>query len=349
MPNIKDVANAAGVSTATVSNVLQGTKNVSSELRKRVMDAVEHLNYCINPIASGLKKSKMNTIGLILTKVDSQFFPYIIEGIQHVFDPLGYNISFLISNNRIALEKQHLRSLINSHIAGIILNSVVEKDDYMYFSMLSSLASQPNPVPIVSIERDISEYGIDSVIINNFQGGKMATSHLIEMGCSKIAHIAAPYSVPWGIKRTEGYKKTLEEHGIDYKPSFVSYGDFLPLSGYSQTRVFIQNSINFDSIFAANDLMAIGAIKAVMENHYRIPEDIKIIGFDNTFLSALISPSLSTINVPIRRIGEESAQILLNRIENRSSQYDPVRLELPINLIQRKSTNIEMDKTWDLY
>ena len=351
MSNIKNVAETAGVSIATVSNVLRGAKPVSPRLRKKVLDAVELLNYRADPIASGLKSKRLNTVALVLTRIENQFFPYIIDGIQRVTEPLGYSISFFISNNRVSLEKQHVLSLLNSHVAGIVLNSVAEPGDAEYFNMLASQSRQRKPVHIVSLERDFRRYGIDSVVIDNLLGGKMATDHLFDMGAQKIAHIAAPETAPWGRQRLEGYKVSLAEHNAPFRLSCVASGDFLPASGYAQTRGFLLNGAEFDSVFAANDMMAIGAVKALLEYGLNVPDDVMVIGYDNIFLASLITPPLSSVHVPIRRMGEEAAQMLVNRIENNNIPPDgePAYLELPISLTPRRSTNAPVNIGWELY
>lgn len=342
MATIKEVAKTAGVSIATVSNVIHNRNCVSPELTRKVLEAIEFHHYQLNLNASSLKSRKSTSIGLILTRMDSLFFPQVIEGIRRVAEPKGFSISFLISNGSLALEKQHLNTLLGSNVAGIILDSVAGEEQTEYYQEIARLSKER--IPIIVLERNMEAWGIDSVFIDNQQGGYMATKHLLERNVLRILHIAAPSGYPGGAERIMGYEKAVKEAGLT---PFVIRGEFSSLSGYTIVRQLLYNDVPFGGIFTANDMMALGAIKALQESGIQIPDEVAVVGFDNIFVSSLVSPALSTIRVPIKRMGEVATQILLDKIAN--SQLPPVYEKFPIRLVVRKTTDSESKADWELF
>jgi len=346
MTSIKDVAKQASVSIATVSHALRGTKPVSDELRKRINNAVKELNYQINPIASNLKRKTTHTIGVVVTNMNRVFFPQVIKGIHDFFLEAGYRLSFCDTDDDIEKEKAAIEMLCNSWVDGIILDTVASINEQEYFDWLVNLDGTAKRIPIVSLERGLCNNGIDSVVVDNYKGGRIATKHLIECGCDKIIHISGPSSSCMVQSRLQGYYDELGAQKKKLKPTVVT-GDFSPMSGYQAIKEFLLKSEELDGIFAANDQMAIGALKALHEHGFLVPEDVKIVGFDNTFVASIISPSLTTINVPKYQMGLKMAKLLLNRIN------DPAREarneELPIQLVVRQSTDLKGEGTWELF
>ncbi len=345
MASIKDVAEKAGVSISTVSNVINNTKYVSDELKARINKIIEELQYEVDPVARSLKSKKTMTIGVVITNINRIFFPQVIKGIQDCAAKNGYNLMFCSSDDRLADEKRFIQMLENSWVDGIILDSVADAGDREYFNHLSSLGGKKKSIPVVSLERKID--GISSVVVNNRQGGSIAARHLIDCGCRNIAHITGPLNSCLAADRLYGYKNELLKENLKTDDSMIVEGDYSPLSGYRAMRQLLTAGMEVDGIFAANDQMAIGAIKAVRENGIRIPEDIKIVGFDNTFVASIVEPALTTVNVPQYKMGDAAVEALIRRIEDPSAEAFCV--ELAINLIIRSSTDLRGDKNWDLY
>lgn len=344
---IKDVAAEAGVSIATVSHVINHTKAVSEELTLRVMAAVEKLNYHVAPIARSLKSGKTMSIGVIITNINRVFFTQVLKGIQEEANRYGYNLLLFDSNDSFGREQKFIDILESEWVDGIILDTAAPADAQDYFRRLRHLGTSSRQIPVVNIERDLTEYGIDSVSVNNYEGGLTAAEHLIRCGCKRIAFIQGPSESQLVQDRLRGYQDALAQHDLPGDPSLILSGDFTPLSGYMETKRLLMYSSGFDGIFASNDQMAIGALKACQEHGRSAPEDIKIIGFDNTFVSSLVTPALTTLDVPKYRLGQSSVQILIRRIADESAPA--VRETMPLNLIQRTSTSLDGDKNWDLF
>jgi len=347
MASIKEVADKAGASISTVSNVINGTKYVSDELKTKINKIIEELHYEVDPVARSLKSKKTMTIGVVITNINRIFFPQVIKGIQDAASKYGYNLTFFNTNDKFEEEKRFVQMLESTWADGIILDSVADINNTGYFQYLSVLGNSKKSIPVVSLERRIEISGIGSVVVNNFHGGSIAVKHLIDSGCKRIVHITGPLSSCIAQDRRNGYMDELKKHGLDAGDERIVQGDYSPLSGYHAMKQLLLAGIDVDGVFAANDQMAIGAMKAIRENGLMIPENIRVVGFDNTFVASIVEPSLTTINVPKYKMGNAAVEMLVKRIEQRVEDSNLV--ELTINLIVRQSTDLRGDKNWDLY
>lgn len=345
MAGIKDVAKKAGVSISTVSNVINDTKYVSEELKERIIQTIAELRYEVDPVARSLKSKRTMSIGVVITNISRVFFTQVIKGIQDTASKNGYNLTFCNTDDHFEVEKRFVQMLKSNWVDGIILASVADMGEDDYFKHLSSLGSKKKSIPIVCLERRVN--GVDSVVVNNCLGGSIATRHLIDCGCSKIAHITGPLSTCMAEDRLKGYRNELEKDRLEIDAGRIVEGDFSPLSGYQAMKHLLLSGVQIDGLFAANDQMAIGAIKAIKEHGYSVPEDIKVAGFDNTFVASIVEPSLTTINVPKYKLGTDAVEILIKKMTQ--GLTDTTFIELPINLVVRQSTDLKGDKNWDLY
>ena len=349
MPSIKEVARLAGVSIATVSNVLNQTRPVSAELKERVLEAVSQLGYVADPLASNLKKRHARTIGLVTTRIASVFYPYVIDGIHRVVQEAGYDLILHDSNDDPAIEEQSIRRLTQSRVSGIILDTSHDKLDEKYFLNLAGLSQRGYQMPIVSIELDLARYGLDSVYVDGVDGGCQATRHLIDCGCRQIAHITGPGLSSLAQDRLLGYKRALITAGCPVDDRLIRAGNFSQYSGYQAACGLLDSGLPVDGIFAANDQMAAGACHAVLERGLRIPEDIRLVGYDNTFIASIVQPSITTIDVPKTEIGRQAALYLLDRIEGRTPAGPPRSLRLAASLVVRTTTDREARSDWELF
>ena len=347
--SIKDVARAAGVSISTVSNVMTGRRPVSSELADRVRNAIESLSYRTNPIASGLKSSRTNTIGVIITTFQSLFFGQVLKGIQDAVNKKGFMVNVFDSNNNLANEKRYIKQLESFMADGVILLSLADynnPEDIDYLKTIGELSTNRKRIPVVGLERTLGPAGTDAVICDNRSAAAAVTRHLISKGHRRIAHIAGIMSMEMSRLRLQGYRDALTEAGVRPQNDWIVTGDFTPYSGYLRMHELLKKT-NCTAVFAANDQMAIGAIKAIREKDLRIPEDIAVAGFDDIFPDTLITPSLTTIHVPAYQMGKIAANMLLNRIDGIAGGPGE-KLTLKTQLIVRGSTDAETRSAWDL-
>lgn len=342
--SIRDVAGLSGVSIATVSNVLNNRCAVSDALRQRVLQAAAELNYTANPIARSMRSHRTMNIGIIVLDFNCIFFAPLLKGVQNVMSKNGYSVITYDSNYDSELEHRYVRTMRNNLVDGIILAGNHNAADRAYYTAL--FRDDGSDVPVVCLESDMTDIGIDSILIDNFLAAQTATSHLIETGSRRILHIRAPQVADNSVKRLAGYRSALEMAGIEPDPSLEFFGDFTAISGYNVIQHAIGLGLQFDGVFAANDQMAVGAIRALQNAKLRIPEDVRVVGFDNTFIASIVDPALTTIEVPNYQMGVRAAQQLLARIQNPEKQ--PVAIHLDYELIIRRSTMLSAQTNWNM-
>ena len=353
MPSIKDVAKRANVSIATVSHVVNKTKFVSEELKIKVNIAIKELGYVPDPIARNMKTKKTMTIGVITTDICGLFYPYIVKGIYEETIQKGYNIIIADTNGIVdragsfKKEMECFKRMTANRVDGIIFaSSVSEGDERNYLNEINKLVCTNKKVALVSVERDFSKYGISSVFSNNFVGAKQAVEHLIDVGCKKIAHVGGPIYSKVTQDRLEGYKNAIENANLSFDDNMLANGDYTHQSGYIAIKEILSKSMDIDGIFVANDQMAVGVLKALNEFNLKVPKQIKVIGYDNVFISNIVDPPLSTINIRKKSMGIQAAKMLLKQIDNNDSELDVVELET--RLVVRKSTVQNAPEDWIL-
>ena len=353
MANINDVAKLAGVSVSTVSNVFNNTKYVSENLRQRVIKAAETLQY--HPTIARHRPHRTHTIGVITTEIYGLFYPYILKGISEIFEPRGYNMIILDVNSLFdkfsGLERiiSNFNHLISQHVDGIIFSSTYPEqvEEAIIGNVKRLLTNVQRTLPLVSVEANYCRYGIDSIFSNSVEAARLATDHLINMGCKNIAHISGPLNTRIAQDRIQGYKEAMQAAGLyNHCAALQARGDYSHRSGYVAMRKLLSLDLEIDGVFVANDQMAVGAMRAIQEYHKRIPEDIKIIGFDDVFVSGMLNPPLSTIHIPKTEIGREAAKMLLSRINMEITSSKPLQMEMKPTLVIRKSTFANASLDW---
>lgn len=348
MTGIKEVARKAGVSISTVSNVMNDTKPVSPELKARVLEAIEELQYEVNPVGRGLKSNKTNQVGVIVPSFNQVYFPAVLQGIHEAGVKYGYTILVFETNGDVELEKQHVRFLQHSWSDGIILASYANGEnisDRKYIRSLLDSGNRKKNIPVVSLE-NVLDPGIDAVVIDNRKAAAIAVNHLVSLGHKSIAHIAAPLRFQIGTLRLEGYRETMKKAGLAVEEELIEEGDYSPVSGYDVMKKILKKGKKLTAVFAANDQMGIGAIRALLDEGYRVPEDVAVIGIDNNFPSTLITPSLSSVNLPKYDLGFQAMHLLNERMK--VPKRPRIVITLESELVVRKSTSAEGSGTWNL-
>ncbi|OGO79701.1 MAG: hypothetical protein A2Y21_05550, partial [Clostridiales bacterium GWC2_40_7] len=347
MSSIRDVAKLANVSVSTVSSFINNNKTISEELRIRINKAVIDLDFQTNPVARSLKNRKSGTIGVILPKITSIFFPQLLNGIEQTASKNGYSIMYFDSLQDLNKEKKYVNMLTQYWVEGIILDSSADPDkDKDYIEFLVNKVVRNKKIPIVSLEGVLADDVISSVSIDNVYGGYLATKHLIDIGCKSIAHITGYQVFKFSQGRTVGYKSALKEYGLPCDEHLIRNGDFSPLSGYNAMKELLKEKRTFTGLFAANDQEAIGAMKAIKESGLRIPEDIAVVGFDNVTFASLVEPSLTSINISKYQLGCLAMESLIKNIKNGDTA--PIHQKSEINLIIRHSSEPKASCSWDL-
>jgi LacI family transcriptional regulator len=322
MATIRDVAKLAGVSVATVSRVLNQNGYVNEETEKRVRQAIEHLNYKPNEVARTLFKKTSKTIGLIVPDISNPFFPELVRAVEDVTNIYDYTVILCNSDEKSEKEKEYIEVLKQKYVDGIILTT-----NQLELAEVSEL-------PVVVLDRPLN-HSFPSVIADNYGGARLATRHLYEIGCRRIAHIQGPLHVVNAVERFKGYRDEMQELGL-WNENLVILGNY-QLNQAKEAVLHALKEHEMDGIFAGNDVMAVGALKAVQQLGLRVPEDVAIIGYDGIPLTEMTTPELSTISQPIYEMGAIAARLLVKKIEGQP--LEQIHHVLPVQLVQRQSTN----------
>lgn len=340
MSSIKDVAKEAGVSIATVSRVINGSKHVSDDIRIRVEQAIHDLGYRSNEIARTLKVTKTKRIAVIITSLSRSFFSRVIEGIQSEAEKHAYSVMFAETHDSIVKEKELVELFAGQWVDGIILASSVnnESEHAEYINRLASLNKQGTRIPVVTLEFPLDNSGIDAVCIDHQKAAYDAVRYLIGLGKTCIAHISHPKGNRIGSWRVKGYEAAIQVAGLTRSEDFISEANYTTYSGYLAMSRLISNGIRPDAVFCANDQTAVGVIKYCEDNDLRVPEDVAIIGTDDIFVSSIMSPSLSTVDVPKFQLGKQAMTLLLSRIWENSPIYTRTIHFLDYTIVEREST-----------
>lgn len=329
LPTIKDVAQRAGVGIATVSRVLNERASISPETRARVLAAVKELGYKPNQMARNMVTQSSRTLGLIIPDIRQSLFPELARGFEDEAQHSGYGVILADTDEDLRREQAYVNMLLENRVAGIALTGTATPA-----SLVRQLHAQG--MPVVSVNPKHQDIGVDVAWVDFFQGTYLAMQHLLELGHRRIAHLAAPRGTQAGLDITEGYFRALREHQIEPDPALVIAGSFFEEHGYRHTGPLIHEHPDVTAIFAAGDLIAVGAVKALKEAGLSCPGDISVVGFTDLKEATIIEPELTTVSTNPYLLGRTLAQQLIGRIHR--VEDSPKAVEVPYRLIVRQST-----------
>jgi LacI family transcriptional regulator len=329
---LEDVAKKAGVSRSTVSRVINNHPNVSEDVRRRVLQVIQKTGFRPHAAARTLASHHSWTIGLVLPQSVSSFFtdpyfPHLTKGIAQGCNQYDYTLALFLVDTKDDEEKIFPRISRKGLLDGILVQSGQHGDQEIIGHLIEA------NLPLVVLGRPFRSDNVSYIDIDNIKASSTAVHHLIQLGYHRIGTITGPESSTVGIDRKAGYVKTLAEHGYTIDKSLITEGDFTEAGGYSA----LQRLLPFrpDAVFAASDVMALGAMRAARECGLRIPEDIAFIGFDDLPLASLPDVQLTTIRQPVRQFGIQAIELLIDQIENGINP--PRKVILDTELVVRSS------------
>lgn len=328
---INEIAERAGVSKATVSRVLNNSKPVSDEVKKRVLEVIEASNFKPNAVARSLSMRKSHLIGIILPDLSNPVFSRIIAGIESTIRDKDYSLLITATDFNIDMKIKHIQILKDKGVDGLIL--VTDHGNEDFFKAMIDFKK-----PIVMIGSDSTVDTIPVVKIDNYQAACDATNYLIDCGHKEIAMIRGPLSDPQsGNERFEGFRDSLIKHGL-YDASLVEEGWYTFDDGYKAMEALLKKNNHISAVFCACDLMAVGAMKYTMLQGLKVPDDVSFIGFDDVDVSRMYNPALSTVKQPFEMKGKLSIETLINMIEHKGTQVLSSSHILSHQLVIRDST-----------
>ena len=329
---IHDIARELNITASTVSRALNDHPNISSNTKKMVIDKASLMNYQPNNIAAALRKGKSNTVGVIVPEANRNFFSSVIGGIEEIVNQAGYNVIICQTNDKLEKEKASINSLLKLRVDGIIASYSKEATKFDHYSDILK-----KNVPLILFDRYDESLDVGAVVIDDYLGALRATEHLIQEGAKKIVHFAGPQNVSIYRERKRGYIEALNRNGILLDPKLIIDSRLKYDSGYNDAIDFMKWSTPPDALFSASDFSAIGAMTAIKDLGYNVPDDVAIVGFSNEPFTSFVDPPLTTIDQHSERMGHFAAKMFLDQLSNKNG-VSPGKTVLMPELIVRKSS-----------
>ncbi|MFD1616289.1 LacI family DNA-binding transcriptional regulator [Gelatiniphilus marinus] len=330
---IHDIAKALNIDSSTVSRALNNSSRVTEKTKCKIVEKAQELGYQRNVVASNLRKRVTNIIGVVVPRISRHFFSSVIQGIEETAYLAGYNVLICQSLEQLEREKQIIDTLVANRVDGVLISISMETTDYSHLQQLNS-----SGVPLVFFDRHCNIPNTNNVLIDDFKGGFVATQHLIKSGCKNVVHFSGPQTLEIYKNRFKGYKAALKKNNLPFNEQLVVSSSLMEDDGVKNAKKLLSKNLNFDGIFSANDVAAIGAMKYFASKGIKIPEDIAIVGFSNEPISTVINPALTTIDQPGFEMGKKATGLLLEHIKKQSRSLRPQTIVMESNLIERQSS-----------
>ncbi len=330
---IKELAKITGLSVSTMSRVINDHPDVAPKTRKRVKKIIEEFGYTPNLLAKDLRLQSTKTIGVVISDISNPFFARVVKGIENTARQRKYNIILCESTeqDRLKVEKESIETLLKKRVAGLLLTPVHEE-------VVDILARKGREIPFVLMSRHFIKTPTNYVVSDDILGSYLATKHLIEKGHRKILYLNGSSRLSDARDRLTGYKKALLEKGISFDESLVKTVSGINMEeAYKVVKRILAKKADFTAIFCFCDYLAMGAMRAIHEAGWRIPEDIAVVGYDDVEVASILEPPLTTVSTPKYQLGEKAVEILLDHLlgkKHKTLQQVVVKPKLMV----RKST-----------
>lgn len=329
---LKTLAKELNVSTSTISRALRGSHEISLETQKKVKDLAEKLGFIPNAYASSLRQSKSKTIAVIIPEIENHFFSQAMKGVEEIAQKKHYHVLIYLTNEDYNKEKEILKVLRNGRVDGFMISVSNTTRDFQHIKELADTG-----LPLVCFDRVADSIDVPKVTTDDQQSAEMATTHLLERGCKRIAYLSMAEQLSISNHRKIGYINALQKKGLAEEAMIIECGT----EDQVNRKIIIQllkGKKKPDAIFAAVEKLAINTYEVCRELNIEIPDKLKVIGFSNLPAASLFSPSLSTIIQPAREIGKEATAVLFKLIEKKPLLKSEKKQSFPSTIISRRST-----------
>lgn len=337
---IRDVAKDAGVSIATVSHVVNGTKNVREPVAQRVRESIERLNYYPNQVSGGLRTKKTSTVGLLLPSLANETFARLADNIQRILFEQGFNLIVCSSHNDGETEERALSMMMMKRV-----DAVLAIPTSLQCPKLEEIAKLN--IPIILLDRKIQDLAADTVVADNYKGEYMAVSYLIRKGHRNIGYVDRMVQQSHSLAQLRGYIDALQDNGIAYDESLVvrANGHYYR-AGMDAAQTLMQRGKKITAIACYYDLMAFGVIRGLLDLGYRVPDEVSVVGYDNMLFTEASCPRMTTVETPSRQIAEEACSLLVRRLgesaekkKEKRTEEEQVHIVLAPKLVVRESVS----------
>ena len=322
---MRDVAKKARVSISTVSHVINETRVVEKSTRKKVIKAMDELNYHPNVLAQSLRRKKTNTIAFIVSNLTNPYYPEAIRGVEEEFSKVGYSVIVGNADGNIQKEQELITLLYGKQVDGFIICTSGGENQSIHFLI-------QRHVPVVLFDRKIDGVKLSAAVVDNAGGAQALVEHLISIGHKNIGIITGSLRTYTGKERLQGYLNALSQHEIPQQDQFIKEGDFKLPSGYTNTIELLELSSPPTALFVCNNRMGLGAIQALRDKGLQYPRDIGLAIFDDLPWLEYMNPSITAVEQPIFELGKVAAQLLLERINTKSNKCKEVMLPVELKI-----------------
>ncbi|WP_029192831.1 LacI family DNA-binding transcriptional regulator [Paenibacillus harenae] len=327
---IYDVAREAGVSIATVSKVINAKGKISQERRREIFAIMERLQYQPSVIASALTGKHTYTLGLLIPDIANPFYGEVARAVEDRGHQLGYSVIICSTDNRDERIEQYISVLKQKRIDGIMIGTGMGNAD--------TLRELGASMPVVAIGRELPDVPVHTVVADDWQGGRMAAEHLLQLGHRRVAVLSESMAVSSSRDRLKGFKERLEEDGVMLQENHVRPCKHRMEDGKREAARMLEGKEHPTAIFCCNDLLAVGALQAAKEAGIRIPAELSVVSFDNTILASVTDPPLTSISQPMEQLGAAAVDLLLGQLEQDAPSAAKRRIAMRTELIVRSST-----------
>lgn len=332
-PTIYDIAKSLGISPATVSRSLNDHPSISEKTKKKVLEAAKETGYRINKFASNLSLQKSNTIGVIVPRLNSDFMSTVLSGIETIANNAGYNLVISQSLELEEKEKFNTKTLFESGVDALLVSLANETMNYDHFSIFTD-----RKIPLLFFDRVIDLPNCPTIIIDNEAAGYQATEHLIQQGCKHVIHVSSGLNRSVYKLRYAGYRKALKDADQNFRERVIQVDNFSPPETKKVIDYIKKSEIPIDGIFVSSDSLAVYIIKELRSNGYNVPNDIKVVGFNNDPVAQVITPELSTIEYPGYKMGKLAGRSILSHLSGSINIETADQIILKHRLIIRESS-----------
>ena len=329
MTSIKDIARAVGCSISTVSRVINSRDGVDPHTREKVREAIERLEYTPNLTAQGLRVKRGRLVGVAIPSSTAGAFGVVVQYALEAAAAHGFNVVLVNSHEDPDLEEKLIKSLLRREINGVMLTRVSDE------SKIVTKIVERN-LPIVVIDRAFEHESVSNVVLDNYRAGCLAAEHLLGLGHRQVACITGPLKIGLARERLKGFQTTLARAGVNLPPEHLHEGNFLYESGIQGVRAMRERGASFTALWAGNDLMGVGALRALAEAGLRVPADVSVLGMDDIEIAEMATPPLTTIHYPIKELVDRAMDLLISQITSRV--VSPQTIVLEPSLTVRRST-----------
>lgn len=331
---IHDIAEKLNLSAATVSRALNNNLKIKEKTRKLIQETAISMNYEQNTLALALKSGKSFNVGVVVPRIDSNFFASIIHGIEEELYPYGYHVIICQTHDQEQMETGNITSLLNAQVDGILMSISNSKTKNEIFEKLFE-----RHIPLIFFDRRRILEGVSSVTINDFNGAYEATKHLIEQGCKRIAHLSNDRSLEIFQNRYLGYKQALIDYNLEIDDTLVIEASSKVDEGRKVAKQYLGMERPPDAIFSSSDFTALGAIQEIREQGLRIPEDICVVGFSNEPFTRFMELTITSVDQSPIEMGKMAAKVFLEQVNGVTAERQQRQIVLTPQLIIRKSSS----------